>query len=99
MLVAQITDIHLGFDPDNPAEFNRKRLRFGDRVANHVALGHTAELRKAFPFTRCARIGVEREVGGQCVGDHRRIIVDRCHLNRGYGVTKVGVAGTDRINE
>lgn len=26
MLVAQITDIHLGFDPDNPAEFNRKRL-------------------------------------------------------------------------
>jgi 3',5'-cyclic-AMP phosphodiesterase len=29
MLIAQITDIHLGFDPDNPAEFNRKRL---DRV-------------------------------------------------------------------
>lgn len=26
MLIAQITDIHLGFDPDNPAEFNRKRL-------------------------------------------------------------------------
>ncbi|MEZ5709597.1 MAG: phosphodiesterase [Blastomonas sp.] len=26
MLLAQITDIHLGFDPDNPAEFNRKRL-------------------------------------------------------------------------
>ncbi len=26
MLMAQITDIHLGFDPDNPAEFNRKRL-------------------------------------------------------------------------
>ncbi len=26
MLVAQITDIHLGFDPDNPSEFNRKRL-------------------------------------------------------------------------
>lgn len=26
MLIAQITDTHLGFDPDNPAEFNRKRL-------------------------------------------------------------------------
>ncbi len=26
MLIAQITDMHLGFDPDNPAEFNRKRL-------------------------------------------------------------------------
>ena len=26
MLIAQISDIHLGFDPDNPAEFNRKRL-------------------------------------------------------------------------
>ncbi|ODU21041.1 MAG: phosphodiesterase [Sphingomonas sp. SCN 67-18] len=29
MLIAQITDIHLGFDPGNPDEFNRKRL---DRV-------------------------------------------------------------------
>ena len=26
MLIAQITDLHLGYDPDNPAEFNRKRL-------------------------------------------------------------------------
>lgn len=26
MLIAQVTDTHLGFDPDNPAEFNRKRL-------------------------------------------------------------------------
>lgn len=25
-LIAQITDIHLGFDPDNPGEFNRQRL-------------------------------------------------------------------------
>jgi 3',5'-cyclic-AMP phosphodiesterase len=29
MLIAQVTDIHLGFEPDNPTEFNRKRL---DRV-------------------------------------------------------------------
>ncbi|HWV59371.1 MAG TPA: metallophosphoesterase [Sphingopyxis sp.] len=29
MLIAQITDIHIGFDPDNPAEYNRERL---DRV-------------------------------------------------------------------
>ena len=26
MLIAQITDIHLGFDPDNEREFNRQRL-------------------------------------------------------------------------
>ncbi|HEV2747996.1 MAG TPA: phosphodiesterase [Allosphingosinicella sp.] len=26
MLIAQITDVHLGFEPNNPAEFNRKRL-------------------------------------------------------------------------
>ena len=26
MLIAQITDIHLGFEPDNPEEFNRQRL-------------------------------------------------------------------------
>lgn len=35
MLIGQITDIHLGFDPDNPAEFNRKRL---DQVLAHLAL-------------------------------------------------------------
>lgn len=29
MLIAQITDIHLGFEPDNPAEFNRQRF---DRI-------------------------------------------------------------------
>lgn len=27
MLIAQITDIHIGFDPDNPDEFNIQRLR------------------------------------------------------------------------
>jgi 3',5'-cyclic-AMP phosphodiesterase len=26
MLIAQITDLHLGFDPDDPDEFNRQRL-------------------------------------------------------------------------
>ena len=36
MLIAQITDIHLGFDPDNPAEFNRKRL---DQVLRYLAVG------------------------------------------------------------
>ncbi|MFZ2981943.1 MAG: phosphodiesterase [Sphingobium sp.] len=36
MLIAQITDIHLGFEPDNPAEFNRKRL---DQVLNHLMDG------------------------------------------------------------
>jgi 3',5'-cyclic-AMP phosphodiesterase len=34
MLMAQITDIHLGFEPDNPAEFNRKRL---DQVLHRIA--------------------------------------------------------------
>lgn len=36
MLLAQITDIHLGFEPDNPAEFNRKRL---DQVIAHLSTG------------------------------------------------------------
>ncbi len=36
MLIAQITDIHLGFEPDTPDEFNRQRL---DRViADLIAL-------------------------------------------------------------
>ncbi len=34
MLIAQITDIHLGFEPDNPDEFNRQRL---DRVVAELA--------------------------------------------------------------
>lgn len=38
MLIAQITDIHLGFEPDSPGEFNRQRL---DRVV--------AELRSMVP--------------------------------------------------
>jgi len=33
MLIAQVTDIHLGFEPGNPAEFNRKRL---DQVLAHL---------------------------------------------------------------
>jgi 3',5'-cyclic-AMP phosphodiesterase len=32
MLIAQVTDVHLGFEPDNPSEFNRKRL---DQVIKH----------------------------------------------------------------
>ncbi len=34
MLIAQITDIHLGFEPDNPSEFNRKRL---DQVVRQLS--------------------------------------------------------------
>ncbi|MEY2926352.1 MAG: hypothetical protein RL367_829 [Pseudomonadota bacterium] len=34
MLLAQVTDTHLGFDPDNPSEFNRKRL---DQVIGELA--------------------------------------------------------------
>ena len=34
MLIAQITDIHLGFEPDSPGEFNRQRL---DRTLAHLA--------------------------------------------------------------
>ncbi len=36
MLVAQVTDIHLGFQPDDPAEMNRKR--FDDVIAALLAL-------------------------------------------------------------
>lgn len=36
MLIAQITDIHLGFQPDDPAELNRKR--FDDVIATLMAL-------------------------------------------------------------
>lgn len=33
MLIAQITDIHLGFEPDNPDELNRRRL---DQTLEHL---------------------------------------------------------------
>lgn len=36
MLIAQVTDIHLGFQPDDPAELNRKR--FDDIVETLLAL-------------------------------------------------------------
>ena len=36
MLVAQVTDIHLGFQPDDPAEMNRKR--FDEVIATLLAL-------------------------------------------------------------
>lgn len=36
MLIAQVTDIHLGFQPDDPAELNRKRL--DEVVATLLAL-------------------------------------------------------------
>lgn len=34
MLIAQVTDIHLGFEPDNPEEFNRQRL---DQVVRRLS--------------------------------------------------------------
>jgi 3',5'-cyclic-AMP phosphodiesterase len=34
VLIAQVTDVHLGFEPNNPSEFNRKRL---DQVINRLA--------------------------------------------------------------
>jgi 3',5'-cyclic-AMP phosphodiesterase len=34
VLIAQVTDVHLGFEPNNPSEFNRKRL---DQVINILA--------------------------------------------------------------
>lgn len=36
MLIAQVTDIHLGFQPDDPAELNRKR--FDDIIGSLLAL-------------------------------------------------------------
>jgi 3',5'-cyclic-AMP phosphodiesterase len=36
MLIAQVTDIHLGFQPDDPAEMNRKR--FDEVIATLLAL-------------------------------------------------------------
>ena len=36
MLIAQVTDIHLGFQPDDPAEMNRKR--FDEVVESLLAL-------------------------------------------------------------
>ncbi len=36
MLIAQITDIHLGFEPNNPAEFNRKRLDQVIQLLTHM---------------------------------------------------------------
>lgn len=42
MLIGQITDVHLGFEPDNPAEFNRKRL---DQVIAYLARpGHAPDM-------------------------------------------------------
>ncbi|MET0238790.1 MAG: phosphodiesterase [Sphingobium sp.] len=36
MLIAQVTDIHLGFEPGNPAEYNRARL---DRIVGRLNSG------------------------------------------------------------
>lgn len=62
MLIAQITDIHLGFDPDNPAEFNRKRLDHVLRALNEgpnrpdllLATGDLTDLGDADSYRRLA---------------------------------------------
>jgi Icc protein len=36
MLIAQITDLHLGFDPNNPDEFNRQRFDSALRVLTQI---------------------------------------------------------------
>ena len=42
MLIAQVTDIHLGFQPDDPAEMNRKRF---DEVVESLLLKHGGRFR------------------------------------------------------
>ncbi len=42
MLIAQVTDIHLGFQPDDPAELNRRR--FDDVIASLLALSPQPDL-------------------------------------------------------
>ena len=69
MLIAQITDIHLGFDRDNPAELNRQRLDAVIAVLNNgpnrpdllVASGDLTDVgdidsynRLAEAFSRCS---------------------------------------------
>jgi 3',5'-cyclic AMP phosphodiesterase CpdA len=42
MLIAQVTDIHLGFQPDDPAELNRKR--FDDVISSLMAMDPRPDL-------------------------------------------------------
>jgi 3',5'-cyclic AMP phosphodiesterase CpdA len=42
MLIAQVTDIHLGFQPDDPAELNRKR--FDDIISSLLAMDPRPDL-------------------------------------------------------
>lgn len=79
MLIAQITDIHLGFDPDNPVEFNRKRL---DQVLRHlndgpnrpdllIATGDLTEHGDAASYKRLANaLSVCSFPVHMCLGNH-----------------------------
>jgi 3',5'-cyclic AMP phosphodiesterase CpdA len=68
MLIGQLTDIHLGFDPENPAERNRKRL---DRTIAHLSRpGHqpnmllaTGDLTESGDIDSYRRL---RDAFGQC---------------------------------
>jgi 3',5'-cyclic-AMP phosphodiesterase len=79
MLIAQITDIHLGFDPGNPAEFNRKRLDQVLRTLNEgpnrpdmlLATGDLTDLGDADSYRRLANaFSACTFPVHMCVGNH-----------------------------
>lgn len=62
MLIAQVTDVHLGFEPNNPGEFNRKRLdqiitilsNMTPRPAMLLATGDLVDRGDKFSYDRLA---------------------------------------------
>jgi 3',5'-cyclic AMP phosphodiesterase CpdA len=79
MLIAQITDIHLGFDPGNPAEFNRKRLDQVLRTLNEgpnrpdmlLATGDLTDLGDADSYKRLANaLSICNFPVHLCLGNH-----------------------------
>lgn len=79
MLIAQITDIHLGFDPGNPSELNRKRLDQVLRTLNNgpnrpdmlLATGDLTELGDTDSYRRFANaLSLSRFPVHMCLGNH-----------------------------
>ncbi|WP_176594507.1 metallophosphoesterase [Sphingobium sp. EM0848] len=79
MLIAQVTDIHLGFEPDNPDEFNRKRLDEVLHALNHgpnrpdllLATGDLTERGDADSYRRLADAFSQCEFPvWPCMGNH-----------------------------